>query len=83
MNKEVIQYEYLRTEYNDNHEYNNRKGTENDKANELGKKGWEMIGYFQGSAVYKRPVGVINMELEETVVRKPNRDEVFSSNRSN
>ena len=38
MNKEVIQYEYLRTEYNDNHEYNNRKGTENDKANELGKK---------------------------------------------
>lgn len=78
MNKEVTQYEYLRTKY-DNPQYKN----ENDKANELGKKGWEMIGYSQGSAVYKRPVGVINMELEETVVRKPNRDEVFSSNRSN
>ncbi len=72
MNKEVTQFEY-RLEHADP-----------EKLNPLGKQGWEVSGYNNnGFALLKRPVGVINMELEETVVRKPNRDDGFSSNRNN
>ena len=80
MNKEVIQWDYKGFKYGD-------FGGFEDATNELkklGKQGWEATANItDGKILLKRPVGVINMELEETVVRKPNRDEVFSSNRSN
>lgn len=80
MNKEVIQWDYKGFKYGD-------FGGFEDATNELkklGKQGWEATANItDGKILLKRPVGVINMELEETVVRKPNRDEVFSSNISN
>lgn len=80
MNKEVTQWDYKEVKYRD---FGGSIAFTNE-LKKLGKQGWEATANItDGEILLKRPVGVINMELEETVVRKPNRDEVFSSNRSN